>query len=318
LKSLKINFSKKWQQFENHHNQFTDVLSKRFNLIISDDPDFYFFTHSFYERPEIKDYLEYNCHRIFFGYENVRADWNICDYVLDSDFYNNNPRHKRYPLWARYDVKKLILPKDLEDFKSKKKFCCMVVSNPNARERIDFFYKLSEYKNVDSGGRYLNNIDYAVPNKPEFIKDYKFVISFENSSYPGYATEKIVQPMLVNSIPIYWGDPAVQRDFNAKSFINVNDFKSHEEAIEHIIELDNNEDKYLQMAAEPWLPNNQVNAEFLNESVLDFFDFILDDSKRKKPVAKSLSLAYSNRINSLKHSISLSKRRMLKLFTKKL
>ena len=216
MKTLKINFSKKWQQYENHHNQFTDLLLKRFNVVISEDPDFYFFTHSFYDH-DIKDYLNYNCHRIFFGYENVRADWAICDYVLDSDFYNDNPRHKRYPLWARYDVRKLALPKRPEDFK-KKKFCCMVVSNPNARERIDFFHQLSEYKKVDSGGRYLNNVGGPVPNKPEFIKDYKFVISFENSAYPGYTTEKIVQPMLVNSIPVYWGDPAIQRDFNTEKF----------------------------------------------------------------------------------------------------
>jgi hypothetical protein len=223
---------------------------------------------------------------------------------LDSDFYNNNPRHKRYPLWARYDVKKLTIPKDLENFKSKQKFCCMVVSNPNAKERIEFFHKLSQYKQVDSGGRYLNNIGGPVPNKPEFIKDYKFVISFENSSYPGYATEKIVQPMLVNSIPIYWGDPTVGRDFNTKSFININDFASVEEAIEYIIELDKNEEKYLELASQPWLHNNKIEEEFLDESVLDFFDFILEDSLSKKPIAKSLYLTYSNRFIQFKHKMA--------------
>ena len=102
-----------------------------------------------------------------------------------------------------------------------------------------------------------------------------------------------------------------------KSFINVSDFNSHEEAIEYIIELDRNEDKYLQMAAEPWLPNNKVNGEFLDESVLDFFDFILEDSKRKKAVARSFYLAYSSRMNSLKHTISFSKRSLLEFFKKK-
>jgi hypothetical protein len=315
LRTLKINYSKKWQQFENHHNQFTNLLSKRFNVVISNDPDFYFFTHSFYEQPEIKDYLQYKCHRVFFGYENVRADWNTCDYVLDSDFYIN-PRHKRFPLWARYDVKKLAIPKDLGNFRSKKKFCCMVVSNPHAKERIDFFHKLSAYKKVDSGGRHLNNIGYAVPNKPEFIKDYKFVISFENSSYPGYATEKIVQPMLVNSIPIYWGDPAIQRDFNTKSFININDFASFDDAIKYIIELDENEEKYLELASKPWLNDNNIVNEFLDESLLDFFDFILNDSKTKKPIAKSLYLAYSNRLTLIKNNLSIFKRKIKASLTK--
>lgn len=300
MKNLKINFSKKWQQFENHHNQFTDLLSKRYNLIISDDPDFYFFTHSFYDN-EIKDYLEYKCHRIFFGYENVRANWKICDYVLDSDFNKDNPRHKRYPLWARYDLKKLIIPKNLENYQRERKFCCMLISNPNAPERIDFFHKLSKYKKVDSGGRYLNNIGYPVQNKQEFIKDYKFVISFENSSYPGYATEKIVQPMLENCMPIYWGDPTIQKDFNTKSFININDFNSFEEAIEYVIEIDRNEQKYLEMASQPWLNNNEINNEYLENSLLDFFDFILEDSKTKKPVAKSFYNGYSRPFKLLKH-----------------
>ncbi|HEU5365782.1 MAG TPA: glycosyltransferase family 10, partial [Hanamia sp.] len=315
--TLKINFSSKWQEFENHHNQFTDILSQRYDVVISDDPDFYFFTHSFYNH-EIKDYLNYKCHRVFFGYENVRADWKVCDYVLDSDFYNNNPRHKRYPLWARHDLKKLIVPKDLEEFKSKKKFCCIVVSNPNAKERIDFFHKLSAYKKVDSGGRYLNNIGYAVPNKQEFIKDYKFVISFENSSYAGYATEKIVEPMLVNSIPIYWGDPAIKRDFNTKSFININDFKSYDEAIEYIIQLDANYEKYLEVASQPWLNDNKIKEEFLEESLLNFFDFILKDSKRKKPVSKSLYLNYSNRFKLLKYKFASFKVKLNTFFARRI
>lgn len=290
--TLKINFSSKWQEFENHHNQFTDILSKRYIVVISDDPDFYFFTHTYYDGK--KDYIKYNCHRIFFGYENVRADWNICDYVLDADFYNNNPRHKRYPLWTRFDLRKLTLPKDLKDFKVKKKFCCMLVSNPDAKERIEFFHKLSAYKKVDSGGRYLNNIGYSVENKQEFIKDYKFVISFENSSYPGYTTEKLIQPMLVNSIPVYWGNPVVGKDFNTRSFVNINDFRSYDEAIEFIIEMDTNEGKYLEMASQPWLNDNKIVDEFSEESLLDFFDFIIKDSKKRKPIARSLYKKYEH------------------------
>ena len=85
----------------------------------------------------------------------------------------------------------------------------MLVSNPNAKEGIDFFNALSVVKHVDSGGRHLNKIGYSVDNKMEFIKDYKFVIAFENSSYPGYTTEKILEPLVAGCIPVYWGSPAV-------------------------------------------------------------------------------------------------------------
>ena len=286
METLKINFGYFWKDFDKKDNYFTRLLSKRYKVVVTDDPDFYFFTHSYYNGK--RDYLKYNCHRIFFGWENIRADWNICDYVFDSDFYLNNPRHKRYPMWVSYGLDQLCKPKNIGEFQQKEKFCCMLVSNPKAKERIDFFHQLSQYKKVDSGGRYLNNIGHSVENKMEFIKDYKFVISFENSSYPGYTTEKLIEPMFVNTIPIYWGNSRVGEDFNTRSFVNVNDFKCYDEAIKYIIELDTNEGKHLAMAAQPWLNDNRIADEFSEESVLDFFDFIVKDSKTKRPVAKSI------------------------------
>jgi len=296
--TLKINFGFFWEGFDKKDNYFTRLLSRRFAVVISENPDFYLFTHSYYNGQ--RDYLKYNCHRIFLGWENIRADWNVCDYVLDSDFYRDNMRHKRYPMWVSYGVEQLCQPKNSEKFTAKKKFCCMLVSNPKAKERIAFFHKLSQYKKVDSAGRFLNNIGYSVDNKMEFIKDYKFVISFENSSYPGYTTEKLIEPMFANSIPVYWGNPDVAIDFNTKSFVNINDFKSYDEAIKYIIELDNDDDKYLAMASEPWLNNNKVADEFTEESFLDFFDFIVKDSKTKKPVAKSFYKRNVHKVHFLK------------------
>ncbi len=284
MEKIRIKFGDFWHDFDPKDNMFTRVLSTKFEIEFSDDPQYYFFTHAYNGK---RDYLNYKCHRIFLGWENERADWASCDYVLDSDFYANNPRHKRFPIWAAWDMKRLCQPKDVNNFAGKKKFCCMVVSNPNAKERIAFFHELSKYKQVDSGGRHLNNVGYSIDNKMDFIKDYKFVISFENSSYPGYTTEKLIEPMLVNSIPIYWGNPKVGCDFNKKSFINIKDFTSYAKAIEHIIELDNNEDKYLEMSAQPWLNHNKVQREFTEEGLSDFLEYMIRDSKTKRPVGKS-------------------------------
>src|SRR5207249_8371440 len=48
--------------------------------------------------------------------------------------------------------------------------------------------------------------------KRAFISQYKFTIAFENSSYPGYHTEKILDPMMVDSLPIYWGNPCIRSE----------------------------------------------------------------------------------------------------------
>ena len=117
LKTLKLNFGYFWPEFDNDNNYFTRLLSKRYNVVISNNPDFYIFTHPYYNNK--KDYENYNCHRIFFGFENVRANWNICDYVVDSD-YTDHPRHKHRPLWAGFVTKE-------EDWKysSARDFCGM-------------------------------------------------------------------------------------------------------------------------------------------------------------------------------------------------
>lgn len=282
METIKINFGYFWPSFDKEDNYFTRVLSLKYKVQISENPDFYFFTHPYNGK---RDYLKYKCHRIFLGWENIRADWDICDYVLDSDFYVNNPRHKRWPIWAAWRPERLTQEKSIEDFAEKKKFCCMVVSNGKAKERIEFFNKLSRYKKVDSGGRFMNNIGIPVEDKMEFIKDYKFVISFENSASPGYTTEKLIEPMLVNSIPVYWGNPKVSTDFNAGSFINIPDVDAFDQAINNIIELDKNQDKYMEMALQPWFNNNKVPEGMLQESLAAFLDFVVEDSKTKKPAA---------------------------------
>jgi hypothetical protein len=74
------------------------------------------------------------------------------------------------------------------------------VSNASGKVRNRFYNELSKYKQIASGGKVYNNVGYRVPDKLAFIQDYKFCISFENRSYPGYTTEKIVEAFFANTI----------------------------------------------------------------------------------------------------------------------
>jgi hypothetical protein len=100
------------------------------------------------------------------------------------------------------------------------------------------------------------------------LPPYKFNIAFENSSYPGYTTEKIVEPMLTHTIPIYWGNPLVGLDFNTNSFINVQD---EDEAIERIIAIDQSDDLYQEIMQQPYYANNKVNEFVSTDNVLGRF-----------------------------------------------
>jgi len=125
------------------------------------------------------------------------SDFNQCDFAFTFDEHSQDGKNYRLPLYVHYphaygwgDLS-CITNRNSNSSEAdrirlqKTKFCNMVVSNSKRdRKCEEFFYKLSQYKKVDSGGRYLNNIGGPVPDKLDFIKDYKFTMSFENSSYP--------------------------------------------------------------------------------------------------------------------------------------
>ena len=279
---IKLNFVDFWDTFDPFNNYFYNLLKKYYSIEISDDPDFVICS-SFG-----KDYRKYKCIRILYTGENTRPNFHRYDYAFSFD-YTGNPNNYRLPFYAFYiNGCDLVREADVDFEKimaEKTEFCNFVYSNPKARKRVKFFQRLSKYKRVDSGGRYLNNIGSPVVDKLEFIKKYKFTIAFENFSYPGYTSEKIVEPLKAYSLPIYWGNSLVHRDFNTKSFLNYYDFENENALIEKIIELDRNDDLYLDYLKQPCFHGNKTSHFLDPESVIDHFNYLFNNSK--KPVAQS-------------------------------
>lgn len=269
---IKITFSDFWIGFDPNDNYFINLLRKKFNVELSDNRDY--LIYSVFSN----NHLKYNCVKILFTGENVKPNYLECDFSISFDYKMYHGRNIRYPLFNCYDdISKLLEKKDPQKIlEGKSKFCNMVVSNGNAKERIDFFHILNKFKKVDSGGRFLNNIGSPIENKREFLRDYKFTLAFENASALGYTTEKIFEPMLENSVPIYWGNPNIETDFNKASFINVLDFKSFEEAVEYILFIDNNDDEYYKILSQPWLPENKLNSYHLEENLINFLREIFE------------------------------------------
>jgi hypothetical protein len=108
----------------------------------------------------------------------------------------------------------------------------------------------------------------------EFLRPCKFNIAFENGSTPGYTTEKITDAMRAGCVPIYWGNPRIAEEFNPGSFLNYFDFPSEEALIEKIIELDQDDAKYMEYLRQPFFHNNQPNEFFSHKRLLDFFERI--------------------------------------------
>ncbi len=127
----------------------------------------------------------------------------------------------------------------------------------------------------DQSGKY---VDWR-KEKLETIKEYKFTMAFENEQAYNYVTEKIYQPLLVGSIPIYWGAPNVHTLFNPKCFVNVNDFDSYEEAIDEIIRIDEDEVYYQTFFKEPAILPDSKLADMSEEKILERINTIIQCSK---------------------------------------
>jgi len=262
-------------------NPIYGLLAKRFDVEISEQPEVLIYSRFGVE------FIRYNCLRILYTAENMRPNYLLCDWSFSFD-YSKDPRNFRLPFYFFLDWTPLLKPRDVDAlWRAKSGFCSFVVSNANSRPRLRFLDKLSRYKKVDCGGKVRNNIGYRVPDKVAFLQAYKFNIAFENESYPGYTTEKIAEAFLGNTVPIYWGNPLVERDFNKEAFVNCHDFRNLDQAVEFVVELDRNDELYRKYLGAPAFPHGRP-TEFIDETrILDRFEQVINHPPQR-PIAQTL------------------------------
>ncbi len=271
-KQLRVYFTDFWDGFNTSENFFTELLSADYEIIIDPvDPEILFFSLGSF------NFLQYKkAVRVFFTGESYLPDFTVCDFSLSFDYDSYDGRNLRLPLYTLFGKAKasmLLKPKIPGDIILEKiLFCNMVVSQSKCRYRIEFYNTLNKMRKVDSGGKVLNTVGGPVKDKMAFIKNYKFTIAMENRSHPGYTTEKIFEPMMANSIPIYWGNPKIAEEFNPKSFINISDFGSLKEAAAYVVSVDDDMAAYKKILAEPWFNNNEINKYFGSSRLLHFFE----------------------------------------------
>lgn len=202
------------------------------------------------------EFLQYSCCRIHFSGEDSWPDLNLYDYAMGFPLLEYGGRYLRLPLYAMRDTWAPALKKHTltpEFYLQNRKFCNFVVSNDFSKARNEFFAALNAHRRVDSGGRYANNIGGPVADKLSFQKGYKFSIAYENSSTPGYCTEKIVDAFAAGTVPIYWGDPLIKGEFNPESFLFAGDYPTIDALIDAIDALDADDAAYLAMCQAPIL-----------------------------------------------------------------
>ena len=255
------------------------------------------------ERPEFliyscfgqNHYRYTQCPKIFFIGENLFPNFNECDWAFSFDATEG--RNIRLPLWTiqmgESPLELLQPTSDPEQVLARKsRFCAFVYSNPECEVRNRFFRILSGRKQVDAAGKLFNNTEglsgrtaaSAFHDLPAFYGRYKFVIAFENNSAPNYTTEKIVAPLLGGSVPIYWGNPDIAKEFDPRSFINAHDFDSLEALADHVVKVDTDDSLYLEYLTAPRFPNGKFPEDADWSNIASHFKTVF--GTRIEPVAQ--------------------------------
>lgn len=278
---VRIAFVDFWQSVNKEEFILIKALKEHHEVEIFDDPkeaDYVFFSVFGDEHWFLPD----RCVKIFYTGENICPDFNACDYALGFEWMEYGDRYMRLPNYLATPFFKkttlLMEQKHMSQLAEKDSFCSFVVSNGDGNPiRRQLFEELSKYKQVDSGGRWLNNVGGPVADKLEFESRHKFAIACENSSHPGYTTEKLIEAFAAGCVPIYWGDPEVAKVFNPRSFINVHDFSSLDELVEKVKSIDNDPAAYRSMLNEPALLHPESDSLEANyQKVIVFMNHIVE------------------------------------------
>ena len=224
---------------------------------------------------------------IFIGDEALNPDLNIFDYAITFNCnLQDGDRICRIPPGLFLDLpvhNNITYQEALNKVKNDNlKFCNFIYSNPDAHPlRDQLFYKLSEYKHVDSHGPHLNNTGTKRSREKQNYQEiginikskYKFSIAAENAILNGYTSEKLLTSLKAHTVPIYFGNPKVADEFNPEAFINFNALDFNFDALlAKVKEIDEDDELWAKMVSAPWHTHEQI--EYINKQAENYKNFI--------------------------------------------
>lgn len=298
MKTVKINYAGVADDYNKEQNLIYDLLKiNGYDVQIVDDPDYLICDFSG-ENPY--QYCGHPQVRIMYSGENFIPDFNLIDYAICPYPIQFGDRNFQLPacVWPRSHWQELMHKNRggvTVDFVKNKQYFANFIAGHESEYNIrgDFFKKLCEYKRVESPGSYLNNmpngeqVNWLNDSKSDFQRKCKFTLCFESTNHYGFVTEKIMDAFYADTIPVYYGSPTVTEIFNKDAFINVADYESFDAAIERIKELDQDDEKYLEMLRQPILVNPDYPRELedaLGKYVCHIFDQPLEQAYRRTRV----------------------------------
>ncbi|MDO5470014.1 MAG: glycosyltransferase family 10 [Akkermansia sp.] len=283
-KTIRIGFVDFWGDYIPTDGVIYKTLRKKYDIVIDNDkPEYLFFSCYGYRHIEYEDVV-----KIFYTHENVFPDFNWCDYSISYMRDSIGGRNLYFPSAFCHD--EVVVPSHPDELLNRN-FCNFIYSQDyigyGAKYRKQVCMEIMKYRDVDCPGKVLNNMSSSElskrvdknwnSSKINFLKKYKFTIAFENTNRDGYITEKLIDPLLAGSVPIYWGSEGNVYPLEKDCMICANDYPDIDSLMERIKLVDSHDDVYMSICQANPIRKGVLSAYELK--LLNFFDNICQESQ---------------------------------------
>lgn len=209
---------------------------------------------------------------IVYGKENLRQ--------LLSQAITERTQNKIRPLQVAYISSHCIKERDMMFSLLKERF----------KEKAISLGKCSRTPGYEAPGTYFDLRDT--------YKQYNFGLSMENHDRPGYLTEKITNVFEAGSIPIYWGDGDLARQFfNPDAFIDIKQYKDFEAAADAVVEITKDPHRLHALLNAPLFKDNKIPPFLL----INDNDLTPEEEVILQEMALKLRIAYDQYLDQKKN-----------------
>ena len=122
----------------------------------------------------------------------------------------------------------------------------------------------------------LNAYKGPCESKNATLSRYHFAIAYENFRIRGYITEKMLDCLFVGTIPVYWGEPEVEKWIPRDCFIDRRHFATYADLHSHLTSLTDDDRRRYREAGRDFLESKQ----FYPFSKEWFAERFIEDAKR--------------------------------------
>lgn len=176
--------------------------------------------------------------------ENVRPTFGIYDFSLSTDLYEYSGKNHRWPEYysqlafssdgtfrsSADETSLRLLYREKQD----RDILFSAVYNNSCPHREHFISLLSQRYGAANVKTYGSTRIGRDCDKYEILGRSRFHLAFENSTFPGYTTEKLFQCLQMGAYGLYWGPTSVETEFDSRYYANIEHYHSSDDLFKHI------------------------------------------------------------------------------------